>query len=103
LINANKNNIPLSDVYGTVVSTSGVYQLRFEGAYSDINLGMNFDDGLKKKYIKSINRHGLEKGFLLFLKDNGIKGVSLYKQNDDGTVDKKSLDSNNKKITTPCP
>jgi hypothetical protein len=47
-------------------------------------------------------KNGLENGFLKFLKDNGINGVSLYKVNKDGTSEKKSLDSNNNTTTTPC-
>jgi hypothetical protein len=47
-------------------------------------------------------KNGLESGFLKFLNDNGIKGISLYKVNTDGTSEKKSLDSNNNIVTTPC-
>lgn len=103
LINANRNNIPLSDVYGTMVASNGVYQLRFEGNYSDINTGLNFD-GLKEKYRDYFRRFSNpEKAFALFLKDQiGINGISLYKLKSDGTSEKKSLDTNNKLTTTPC-
>lgn len=103
LINANRNNIPLSDVYGTMVAGNGVYQLRFEGIYSDINTGLNFD-GLNEKYKDYFgNISNPEKAFTLFLKEQiKINGISLYKLKSDGTSEKKSLDSNNKLTTTPC-
>lgn len=103
LVNANKNNIPLSDVYGTMVASNGVYQLRFEGSYSDINTGLNFDN-LNAKYKDYFgNISNLEKAFALFLKEQiGINGISLYKLKSDGTSEKKSLDTNNKLTTTPC-
>ena len=103
LINANKNNIPLSDVYGTMVSTKGVYQLRFEGSHADINLGINFD-GLDEKYKKYfIKINNIEKAFSLFLKEQiSIEGIKLFKINSNGTTEKKSLDINNKLESIPC-
>lgn len=102
LNNAYRNNIDLNTVYGTVVTSTGTYTLKFDGIFSDINQSLNFDDALTDKYKKSIDRYGLEKGFLSFLKNNGINGISLYKVNSDGTTEKNSLDSNNTTIKTPC-
>ena len=102
LVNAHNNNIPLSDIYGIMVSSSANYILKFEGTYSNINLGLNFD-GLNQKYLKAITKNKEEVGFLKFLKDDmGMNGISLYKINSDDTYAKKTLDINNKLVTTPC-
>ncbi|MCV9934690.1 hypothetical protein OIU80_20610 [Flavobacterium sp. LS1R47] len=103
LVNANKNGIPLSDIYGTMISSKGNYSLRFEGAYSDLNLGLNFKE-LNKGYVKIMNDNiSKELGFLKFMKENGITGISLFKINNDGSTAQKTLDVKEKLTTTPCP
>jgi hypothetical protein len=77
--------------------------LKFTGNIADVNTNFNWGTELDKKFIAAKNEYGIEKGFLLFLKDNiGINGITLYKINDDGTSEKKSLDTNNLLQTTPC-
>ncbi|SHM31184.1 hypothetical protein [Flavobacterium xanthum] len=102
LNNANRQNISLGSIYGKVISSSNTYTLKFEGVISDINQSIPFDKVLDRNYQKAIKKNGLENGFLQFLQDTGIKGVSLYKVNTDGTAEKKSLDANNNIVTTPC-
>lgn len=102
LNNANRQNISLDSIYGKVISSSNTYTLKFEGVISDINQSISFNQALDRKYKKAIKKNGLESGFLKFLKENGIKGVSLYKINTDGTAEKKSLDTNSTLTSTPC-
>jgi hypothetical protein len=103
LLNTKTNNIPIADIYSTMVSNSGTYTLKFTGNIADVNTNFNWGAELDKKYITAIKENGKELGFLLFLKDYiGIKGISLYKVNDDGTSEKKSLDAINLLQTTPC-
>jgi hypothetical protein len=103
LVNANKNGIPLSDIYGTMISSKGNYTLRFGGAYSDLNLGLNFK-ALNEKYKKVMKQNtSRELGFLKFMKENGITGISLFKIENDGTTAQKTLDNKDKLTTTPCP
>ena len=102
LNNANRQNISLGSIYGKVISSSNTYTLKFEGVISDINQSISFNKALDKNYKKAIRKNGLESGFLKFLKENGIKGVSLYKINTDGTAEKKSLDTNSTLTSTPC-
>ena len=102
LNNANRQNISLGSIYGKVISSSNTYTLKFEGVISDINQSISFNQALDRNYKKAIRKNGLESGFLKFLKENGIKGVSLYKINTDGTAEKKSLDTNSTLTSTPC-
>ncbi len=100
--NANRNQSGFDPIYGTVITSSATYTLKFNGNYNDINQGLVFNDALNSQYKNDLLKNGLESGFLKFLNDNGIKGISLYKVNTDGTSEKKSLDSNNNIVTTPC-
>ena len=103
ILNTKTNNIPIEDVYYTMVSSTGTYTLKFNGDIADVKTNINWGAELDNKFIVAKNENGLEQGFLLFLKDNiGINGISLYKINDDGTSEKKSLDANNLLQTTPC-
>ncbi|MDD5150271.1 MAG: hypothetical protein PHC28_07275 [Flavobacterium sp.] len=81
LVNTKTNNIPIADVYCTMVSSSGTYTLKFTGNIADVNTNFNWGTELDKKFIAAKNEYGIEKGFLLFLKDNiGINGITLYSQ-----------------------
>ncbi|MDN3674181.1 hypothetical protein QWY99_14050 [Flavobacterium branchiarum] len=103
LVKANKNGIPLSDIYGTMISSKGNYTLRLEDSYSNLNLGLNFKE-LNEKYETTMRKsNSKERGFLKFMKENNITGISLFKINNDGTTDKKTLDAKDKLTTTPCP
>ncbi|WP_395049514.1 hypothetical protein [Flavobacterium sp.] len=103
LLNTKTNTILVADVYSTMVSSSGTYTLKFTGNIADINTNFNWGTDLDDKFKLATKKDGNELGFLLFLKDNiGIKGITLYKVNDDGTSEKKSLDAINLLQTTPC-
>ncbi|SNS03845.1 hypothetical protein [Flavobacterium sp. ov086] len=102
LINAKTNGIPVENVFGTMVSSSGDYTLRFTGNIADVKTNQNWNS-LNPIYIAAIARDGKELGFLKFLKDNiGINGISLYKIKKDGKSESKSLNANNKLNSTPC-
>lgn len=100
--NAHSSNTPLSDIYGTMVSSSGTYTLKYSGIYpANFNFSnLNIDDRYISYFEKEINA---EKAFLLFLKNEiGIQGVELFKVSADGSLNKKSLNSTNTVQNTPC-
>lgn len=111
LLNAKNNNIPLSDVFLTVVTSQGNYQLRYVGISVDALPSYTQDDikALNKTYQddylgNSGNQQKYEEGFLKFMKDKmNVSGVKLYQNKDNGNAEL-TLNSNNKLNTpTPCP
>ena len=61
--NAHSSNTPLSDVYGTMVSSTGTYTLKYSGIYP-ANFNFNNLD-IEKKYLKYFARYSdKEKAFL---------------------------------------
>ncbi|TPG44360.1 hypothetical protein [Flavobacterium pectinovorum] len=102
LINAKTNGIPVENVFGTMVSSSGDYSLRFTGNIADVKTDQNWGS-FDQIYKAAIKKDGKELGFLKFLKDNiGINGISLYKIKKDGKSENKTLNANNKLNSTPC-
>lgn len=93
------------DLYGTMLSSSGNYTIKFTGSATDIKTG--FDTATWRADFKNFitNESGsLEKKFLKFLSEKmGVRGVSLYKLNNDGTVEQKSLSSDGKLLSAKCP
>ncbi len=102
--NASANNFPLDKIYATMVSSSGIYTMRFTGDVSSINTTFNpRDDRIIQRFKKLIDRFGRERGFLKFIKDvTNNSGVDLAKINNDGTIDEKELDDQGKLDTNPC-
>lgn len=104
LLNAEDNDIPLKDIYVTMLSNTGNYTLRFTGDINDINIENLNPNNLKiefKKYFKDFNNK--EKAFLNFLKDKiSINGISLYKIKNNGIIQKKSLKTNGQIDTQNC-
>ncbi|PTS95533.1 hypothetical protein DBR27_17005 [Flavobacterium sp. HMWF030] len=99
--NAKTNNIPIVNVYGAMVSSSGVYELRFNGNPDNIP-SFNWKD-LDEDYKTYFRDESAEVGFLKFLKEKGnVSGIELYKINKNGTSTKKALDANKKIIGTDC-
>lgn len=93
------------NLYGTMVSSSGNYTIKFTGAAIDIKTGFGTDDWRKKyaKYFKDKDGSS-EKKFLTFLKEEmKINGVSLYKIKSNGTIQKKELGGDGKVKSTDCP
>ena len=103
LLNANANNIPITDVYGTMVSSSGIYTLRFTGNIADVNANFS-TNALNVKYLEKFEEYSNnERAFLHFIKDEiGIEGISLYKIKANGTIKKKFLKDNGKLDSETC-
>lgn len=103
LITANRNQKPLDNMFVEMVSSSGRYQLRFEG---DINNVRNFDyESMNDTYLLYMDKYSndLETGLLMFINEQiGIDGITLFKMNDDGSTERKTLSSPNVLATNPC-
>ena len=96
------SNIPLDEVYGTIISSSGNYTLKFTGNIDDI-VGIKSADDYLDIYIDYINEFGLEEGFLKFIKNEiKIDGISLYKIEDDGQIIQKTMNNDGIIIPVNC-
>jgi len=110
LVNADTNNIPLSDVYGSMYSNTGNYTLKFTGDINDVLTNINSlsvleDNGtLKKKFKEYFNDFkNNPKAFLRFLKNEiEIEGIRLFKIKNNGTIKEKMLNSNNNVTSETC-
>jgi len=94
------------NLYGTMISGSGNYTIKFTGTAADIKTGFDTDAWRDSfiTYKKKNDGWTLEKLFLNFLKNEmKVNGIELYKIKNDGTVQKKTLNSNNKVESTDCP
>ena len=97
------NGVPQHLVYGTLISSSGVYTLRFTGnpAFNSFNLKSAKE--YKESYKTLFENNGKEKAFLLFLKNEiNVPGIDLYRIRDNGDVEKKTLDDNGRVKTNDC-
>lgn len=110
LTNAQNNNIPLSDVFLSVVTPAGNYQLRFEGTHF-VGWNQNFNiDQLNKDYVREYlgdydkgTQEKFEKEFLRFMKDKmNIEGAKLIKEGDSGNNTQLSLDHRGNLKTDDC-
>ncbi|WP_245688731.1 hypothetical protein [Riemerella columbipharyngis] len=93
------------EIYGTMVSSEGIYTIKFTGTKSDIKTGFSGKEW-RDKFIYFWNKHSgsNELKFLRFLKDvMGIDGISLYKTGKDGKIENKFLESNNRVKSNDCP
>lgn len=95
------SNTPLGTLYGTMISSSGMYTIKYNGAPS---ADLTYDKtNINEVYLNYFKKYTKEKAFLLFLKEKiGIDGLELYKINSDGTADLKSLNANQNVQKTPC-
>ncbi|MET3538249.1 hypothetical protein [Chryseobacterium limigenitum] len=95
-----------SELYGTMVSSSGIYTIKFTGTASGIQTGFGTEQW-RTDYLDYRKLHDdwtVERLFLTFLKDKmNVQGVELYKIKSNGTVQKKTLNSNNKVQSNDCP
>lgn len=111
LKNAQSNNINAVNIFATMASSSGTYTLRFEGDINDVinNLtpslfGELASEPARKDFEKLIKKYGNERGFLKFLKQKTgtINGINLYRIRNNGSVEQKYLDENEKVKTSRC-
>ena len=93
--NAKNNNIPIADVYASMVSSSGNYMLKFTGDKNSINTSLNISE-LNNKYRKYFNRYSSkERAFLNFVKNEiSNAGISLFKIKSNGVIKEKKLKNN---------
>lgn len=96
------SGINVGDIYGTVITSSGNYTLKFTG--NPISINTNFNPrALEKIYEQYLDKFSTEKGFLKFIKEvTNNNGVSLYEIKDNGTVKEIYLDENGKKQSENC-
>lgn len=111
LKNAEKEGRDIGDVYAIMVSSEGVYQIRFsESQIGNLKTSYSATEtsSLQKDYIRYMRNFvdsnaRLELGFLRFLKNKmNIQNVSLYKMNNNGSNTKIKLDSNEKASRDNC-
>ena len=99
------NDSNYTQLYGTMISNYGNYTIKFTGTATDIKTGFDtqeWRDAFKTFFEKE--KGSLETKFLRFLKEKmGVTGISLYKIKDNGTIQNKTLDTNNKLKSTDCP
>jgi hypothetical protein len=95
-----------SQLYGTMVSSYGNYTIMFTGIASDIKTGFDTEQW-RLNYIAYREKNpywSFEKLFLNFLKDEmNVQGVELYKIKSNGSVQKKTLNSNKSVQSSDCP
>lgn len=112
LTHRNRFSGDYSQYYITMVTTNGTYTLKFTGSAADIKLGFGTDQW-RRHFVNAFEETPqkgrntpvkLEKFFLKYLKETmQINSMSLYKINDNGTVDEKKLDVAGEVISIPCP
>ncbi|PTT75996.1 hypothetical protein DBR25_07100, partial [Chryseobacterium sp. HMWF001] len=94
------------ELYGTMVSSYGNYTIMFTGTASDIKTGFDTQKWTDDYVAYRVRNPywSFEKLFLTFLKEKmNVQGVELYKIKDNGTVQKKTLNSNNNVQSSDCP
>ncbi|WP_313097077.1 hypothetical protein [Empedobacter sp.] len=101
----NQSSNSYSDIYVTMVSSSGVYTLKFTGSSSDIKTGFNTPYWTNEYLNFWKNESGNnETKFLRFLSEKmNVTGVELLKVDKDGKSKRKSLGPNKKVINDDCP
>ncbi|GEM_PF-6957158 len=104
MIDKNKTSSDYSIYYVSMITSDGHYVLKFAGTSDDIKTGFQ-GDTWRQQYKKHMLRYSnTEKAFLKFVKDKmQINGVELYKIKDNGTVEKRALNTNgNAVVSSPC-
>lgn len=95
-----------SELYGTMVSSYGNYTIMFTGTAADIKTGFDTPKWINEYVAYRVRNPywSFEKLFLNFLKEKmNVQGVELYKIKDNGTIQKKTLNSNNNVQSSDCP
>ncbi|MCL1665445.1 hypothetical protein M2T78_14345 [Elizabethkingia ursingii] len=109
LQNAKDRGINFSDVSGTMVTSSGTYTLRFTGneyqlkSFTETQVS-GFTEPYKT-FMTDNSNLSLEQKFLQFIDSKmNVKGMQLFKLNDDGTTTKTQLNSDKSSVSTSnCP
>ncbi|WP_407508823.1 hypothetical protein [Elizabethkingia anophelis] len=109
LRNAKTRGISFSDVSGTMVTSLGTYTIRFTGneyqlkSFTETQVS-GFTEPYKT-FMTGNSNLSLEQKFLQFIDSKmNVKGVQLFKLNDDGTTTKTELNSDKTSVTTSnCP
>ena len=107
--NAKDNNLPLDNVYGVMVSGTGIYQIRFSGNANQIKTTYtNTGDEYNRMYINYFNENknrSDEMNFLKFMDEHMyVKGVTLIKMNSNATFTKKTLSADKTQVVdADCP
>lgn len=109
--NAFSKGINLGEVYGTMVTSGGNYQIRFTGNQYQIKTFTKEQlDTFRSDYIKFMesfigNAEKLEKGFLFFISEKmNLKAISLYRLNPDNTTSEVKLNVDKTTIIeSKCP
>lgn len=100
---AQQNGIPLSNIYAVLISGKGNYQIRFTGNANQIktaytNTKKEYNE-MYINYFKQNKDRSDEMNFLKFIDEQMyVKGITLVKMNDDGTMTKKTLNSTRTQI-----
>lgn len=106
--NAELAELPISDAYGVMVSSSSNYILQFTGDLSDIrtNYSRIEKQQLKiaiKEYFSKKYKFNKPRAFLHFVKDKiGVEGIKLFKIKNNGTIQEKKLKDNGRVETIDC-
>lgn len=105
--NAQAAGRPLGDVYAAMITSGGMYQIRFTGTSGQLKTFTKEQIGtLTNSYIKAMgSSNNLEASFLKFLKEKmGIEGVNLYRMAQVGKTTEVKLDPDGKKTSqSDCP
>ncbi|MDA9339702.1 hypothetical protein N9Q68_01890 [Polaribacter sp.] len=105
--NTKYNGVPTHLTYGTMISSSGIYTLRFTGVINDIDVtslkkAAEYEEDYKL-YFSEKYKSNKERAFLHFLKDHiNINGINLYRIRANGDVEKKTLKENGRVDTNDC-
>ena len=93
---------PMSQLYATMVSSTGTYTLKFVGNPAKIPNSFN-KKNLTETYKKLMKRTNKEKGFLKFLKHHiGVEGIQLYKVKNNEKIQHKKLNYKEKVEKEDC-
>ncbi|WP_347220117.1 hypothetical protein [Chryseobacterium sp.] len=104
--NAQAGGRPLTNPYAVMVTSSGMYQIRFTGSAAQIKTFTEAQiNGFKGDYLKSMTKSkNLESSLLKFLKEKmGIEGVNLYRMQQIGKTTEVKLGNDGKTKETDCP
>jgi hypothetical protein len=105
LKNARTTGYPVSNIFGTMISSSGTYTIRFTG---NTDILANIKTNYTKEEFRILNKiyndiyikdWGRERGFLKYLKHHlQVTGISLYKIKSSGRIRPLTLNATTEKL-----